>query len=67
MTETTYVNAEVPADFSAMIQEKVDELKHINAKIARNREEIDWLAGESQKSLHRLKNYLKEMNDVETT
>jgi hypothetical protein len=61
MTETT-VNqtSEIPIDYQNIILEKLDELKHINEHLAKNREEIDWLAGETKKTLSNIKKKIEE-------
>ena len=61
MAETT-VNqtTEIPSDYQAVFTEKLDELKHINQSLERNREEIDWLHTETRKTLDRIKEFTKE-------
>ena len=48
-------NAEVPVDYQMVFTEKLEELKHINQNIARNREEIDFLEAETRKRLDKIK------------
>lgn len=48
-------NAEIPVDYQAAFAEKLEELKHINQNIARNREEIDFLEAETRKRLNKIK------------
>ena len=59
-TTTANQSAEIPNDYQAIFTEKLDELKHINQSIERNREEIDWLQGETRKTLDRIKEFVKE-------
>lgn len=61
MAETT-VNqtAETPKDYQAIFAEKLDELKNINRHLAQNREEIDWLQGETAKTLEKIREKIEE-------
>lgn len=59
MTETTIENIEIPVDVQNSMSQKLEELKYINKHLASNREEIDWLEAETQKTLNRVKNILK--------
>ena len=61
MAETTInQTTEIPSDYQTVFAEKLDELKHINQSLERNREEIDWLHGETRKTLDRIKEFVKE-------
>ena len=53
-------NAEIPVDYQAVFAEKIEELKHINQNIARNREEIDFLEAETRKRLDKIKRMFEE-------
>ena len=55
--ETT---TEIPKDYQNIFSEKLDELKNINQHLAQNREEIDWLKSETAKTLHNIKEQIKE-------
>ena len=61
MAETT-VNqtTEIPADYQKVFTEKLEELKHINQNIARNREEIDFLEVENRKRLDKIKHIFEK-------
>lgn len=59
MTETTIGNVEIPVDVQNSMSQKLEELRHINKHLASNREEIDWLETETQKTLDRVKSLLK--------
>ncbi len=61
MAETT-VNqtTEIPSGYQTVFAEKLEELKHINQNLERNREEIDWLHIETRKTLDRIKEFVKE-------
>lgn len=53
-------SAEMPVDYQAAFAEKLEELKHINQTIARNREEIDFLEAETRKRLDKIKLMFEE-------
>jgi hypothetical protein len=57
MENPTILNqsSEVPLDYQIVFAEKLEELKHINQNIARNREEIDFLEAETRKRLDKIK------------
>ncbi len=56
MAETTVnQSAEIPDDYQMVFAEKLEELKHINQNIERNREEIDFLEAETRKRLNKIK------------
>jgi len=60
MAITVNQSAEIPNDYQMVFTEKLEELKHIDQSIERNREEIDWLKGETRKTLDRIKEFVKE-------
>lgn len=61
MAETTLnQNQEIPVDYQMVFTEKLDELKHINQNIARNREEIEFLEAETRKRLNKIKTLFDE-------
>ena len=53
-------SAEMPVDYQIVFAEKLEELKHINQNIARNREEIDFLEAETRKRLDKIKQLFEE-------
>ncbi len=53
-------SAEIPVDYQAVFAEKLEELKHINQNIARNREQIDFLEAETRKRLDKIKHVFKD-------
>ena len=50
----------MPVDYQTAFAEKLEELKHINQNIARNREEIDFLEAETRKRLDKIKRLFEE-------
>lgn len=53
-------STEMPVDYQIAFAEKLEELKHINQNIARNREEIDFLESETRKRLDKIKRLFEE-------
>jgi septal ring factor EnvC (AmiA/AmiB activator) len=53
-------SGEMPVDYQIAFAEKLEELKHINQNIARNREEIDFLEAETRKRLDKIKRLFEE-------
>lgn len=53
-------SGEMPVDYQTAFAEKLEELKHINQNIARNREEIDFLEAETRKRLDKIKRLFEE-------
>lgn len=63
MTETTINNVEIPVETQTLLSQKLEELKHINSHLAQNREEIDWLNAETDKTLARVKTLIGGMRN----
>jgi hypothetical protein len=61
MENPTIINqTEIPVDYQAVFAEKLEELKHINQNIARNRDEIDFLEAETRKRLDKIKSLFED-------